>query len=118
MIIIPRISKKPDTIKGTTISITGELVFEKASEFSGSSVNIITKSISLEPIFSISKFNVSDCGTNIFQIKQNQIEHNRHKNHQNDLNSNRQFVPILIINNLNSPQQRNIRDVSTVRSIN
>ena len=65
IVIIPTISKIPEIIRGTTISAIGELGLVKDSEFSGSSVNIITNSTSVEPIFSISKFNVSDCSTKI-----------------------------------------------------
>jgi hypothetical protein len=51
--IIPSIIKNPEIIRGKIISITGELGFEKASEFSGSSENITTTSIMPVPVFSI-----------------------------------------------------------------
>tara|TARA_B110001454_G_C12542991_1_gene360231 strand:- start:433 stop:663 length:231 start_codon:yes stop_codon:yes gene_type:complete len=68
VIIIPKMNKNPEVIKGTAIFIIEELRFEIEL---GSSENIITKSNVRVAVFSILKFKISDF---LIKIVSNKIE--------------------------------------------
>jgi hypothetical protein len=68
VIIIPKMNKNPEVIKGTVIFIIEELRFEIEL---GSSENIITKSNVRVAVFSILKFKISDF---LIKIVSNKIE--------------------------------------------